>query len=83
MKKIITAILIAMMCASCGSDHSTVTLKDLTNEVKKLEGAPQGTLEGHWAFIEKQMYVEAQRLNIELEGYNIPTISEIEGIEVV
>lgn len=83
MKKIITAILMAMICASCGSDSSIVTLKDLTKEVKKLEGAPRGSLEGHWAFIEKQMYVEAKRFNVELEGYSIPTISEIDGIEVV
>lgn len=73
----------AMICASCGSDHKMATLKDLTEEVKKLEGAPRGSLEGHWAFIEKQMYVEGQRLNIELEGYSIPTTSEIDGIEIV
>ena len=73
----------AMICASCGSDRKMATLKDLTEEVKKLEGAPRGSLEGHWAFIEKQMYVEGQRFNIELEGYSIPTTSEIDGIEVV
>lgn len=73
----------AMICASCGSDRSMATLNDLTKEVKKLVGAPRGDLEGHWAFIEKQIYVEAQRLNIELEGYSIPTTSEIDGIEIV
>ncbi len=87
MKKLIIAILMVLTFSACGSNNGQATLKDLISEIKVIKDAPhyrvQANDDEHWSPIVYDLEKKVQWLNTDLEGYIIPTKSEVDGLEVV
>lgn len=87
MKKFVIAILMVLTISACESSNGQATLKDLISEIKVIKDAPhyrvQANDDEHWSPIVYDLEKKVQWLNTDLEGYIIPTKSEVDGLEVV
>lgn len=87
MKKFVIAILLALTFSACGSNNGQATLKDLTSELKVIKDAPPypgpAYNDEHWKPIIYNLEKKVRWFNTDLEGYIIPTKSEVDGLEVV
>jgi hypothetical protein len=84
--KILLTVIMALAMAACGTDKKTASLNDIISSVKKLNDAPKYEVEvnedEHWQVVIGQIMQEAAWLNLDLEGYVIPTETSIEGLEI-
>ena len=87
MKKIYAILSLCLLLVACGSNSGSASLKDITNALKEIKDAPpyEGPAKNdeHWGPIVKDIEKRGRWLNTDLEGYVIPTVSDVDGIDVV
>ena len=87
MKKVYAILSFFLFLTGCGSNNGSASLKDITSAVREIKDAPPyeapAKNDEQWGPIVKKIEKESKWLNTELEGYVIPTVSDVDGIDVV
>ena len=87
MKKVYAILSFCLLIVACSSNNGSASLKDITSAVREIKYAPPyeapAKNDKKWGPIVNKIQKESKWLNTELEGCVIPTVSDVDGIDVV